>query len=174
MTATQHPSAGPAPALYDSFAQYGSGVTLVSTRDGEEDLFFIAASVLTASVDPFTIAVSMGRTRAGAAAIADGAPWAVSILAADHLGLVRILTGRTAREERRAALAAAGAQRTQEGPMVLPDALVALACTTHAVTPVADQLLVVGEVRRGSAHREAPPLLRWNRGFVTGAPIPAE
>lgn len=51
------------PSLYASFAIYCSGVTLVTVRDDLRDLFFIAASVLTASVNPFTIAVSIGENR---------------------------------------------------------------------------------------------------------------
>ena len=47
-------------SLYDSFSLYGSGVTLITTNDGGIDRFFVAASVLTASVNPFTVAVSVG------------------------------------------------------------------------------------------------------------------
>lgn len=116
--------------LYDAFALYGSGVALVAVRDGDRDCFFVAASVLTASVDPFALAVSVGRDRDGLAAIASGAVWSVSLLGAHHEGLVRQLTAGP-REGRRDALLAAGAARSPEGPLHLPDALVALWCTTR-------------------------------------------
>ncbi|SJM67052.1 flavin reductase family protein [Gulosibacter sp. 10] len=157
------------PTLYESFALYGSGVTLVTARDGDDDRFFIAGSVLTASVDPFTLAVSAGKDRDALPAILDGAPWAVSVLATHHLPLVRRLTARTTREERLEALEAAGAERSSEGPLWLPDALVTFWCTTHSSTPVHDQVLLVGEVHRNSHHSEGLPLLRWNRDFRTAS-----
>src|SRR5690606_37498600 len=104
--------------LYDSFAQYGSGVSLVSTRGGDgDDRFFVAASVLTASVDPFTLAVSVGSRRSALDAMLDGAPWTVSVLRAPHLPLVQELTGPTSPARRRAALTAAGAEHSPEGPL---------------------------------------------------------
>ena len=86
------------PPLYDSFALYGSGVTLVAVRDvpGDQDRFFIAASVLTSSVNPFTIALSVGQDRDALPLITAGAPWAVSVLSVHHLPLVRLLTARPA------------------------------------------------------------------------------
>ncbi|MDA4893727.1 MULTISPECIES: flavin reductase family protein [Microbacterium] len=155
------------PSLYDSFARYGSGITLVATRGDDHDLFFIAASVLTASVNPFTLAVSVGQDRDALPAITAGAPWAVSVLAAHHLPLVRRLTSPGTRAERLDALGEAGAVASAEGPLFLPDALVTLWCTTHSTTPVNDQMLLVGEVTRGSAPEEGVPLLRWNRAFHT-------
>ena len=34
-------------SLYDSFALYASGLTLITVRDGSDDQFFVAGSVLT-------------------------------------------------------------------------------------------------------------------------------
>jgi flavin reductase (DIM6/NTAB) family NADH-FMN oxidoreductase RutF len=155
------------PSLYDSFALYGSGVTLVTVRDGDEDRFFIAASVLTASVSPFTLALSVGRDRDAITPITGGAPWAVSVLAERHLPLVRQLTTGTTRPQRLAALDAAGAETSVEGPLWLPDALVTFWCTAHSSTPVNDQVLLVGNVTRGSSHEGGSPLMRWNRDFRT-------
>ncbi len=153
--------------LYDGFATYGSGVCLITVRDGDDDAFFVAASVLTASVDPFALAVSVGATRPGLAQIADGRPWTVSVLAADHLELVRLLTGRTTREERLAALRAAGVERSADGTLCLPDSLATFSCVTASTTPVNDQVLVVGSVVGGTLGDGRAPLLRWNHGFHT-------
>lgn len=163
------------PSLYDGFALYGSGVTLVTVRDDDVDQFFIAASVLTASVEPFSLAIAVGQHRVGLPAITRGAPWAVSVLAVEHLPLVEQLAGRTTRDERLAALAMAGAEPSPEGPLWLPDALVSLWCRISSVTPVHHQTLIVGDVTRGSIHREGLPLMRWNRQFTTAcdAPSPA-
>ncbi|WP_156743363.1 flavin reductase family protein [Occultella aeris] len=161
------------PSLYDSFALYGSGVTLVSVRDDAGDRFFIAASVLTASVDPFTIALSVGGNRDALPVITGGATWAVSVLGTQHLPLVRALTTRTSPAERLDALAATGAESSPEGPLWLPDALVTLWARAHTVLPVHDQFLLVGEVTRGSVHQHSTPLLRWNRDFRTTTAVPA-
>ncbi|WP_154794481.1 flavin reductase family protein [Occultella kanbiaonis] len=161
------------PSLYDSFALYGSGVTFVSVHDGARDRFFVAASVLTASVDPFTIALSVGGSRDALPVITGGATWAVSVLGTQHLPMVRVLTARTSHAERLDALAATGAQSSPEGPLWLPDALVTLWARSHTVVPVNDQFLLVGEVIRGSVHQESTPLLRWNRDFRTTAAVPA-
>lgn len=155
------------PGLYDSFALYGSGVTLLTVGDGDHDRFVIAASVLTASVEPFTLAVSVRHDRDVVPAMLGGAPWAVAVLTAAHLPLVHQLTGSTTSGQRVRSLRAAGVERSAEGPLWLPDALVTLWCTVHSSVPVHDQLLVTGEVIRGSLRRDAAPLLRWNRGFRT-------
>ena len=162
-------------SLYDSFSLYGSGVTLITTNDGGIDRFFVAASVLTASVNPFTVAVSVGRYREALPAIAGGAPWAISVLSADHVRLVENLTSPMTgdltsdriHERRLEMLAQAGVERSPEGTLWLPDALVTLWCSTRSLTPVNDQFLLVGEVTRGSSHGSGTPLLRWNRSFRT-------
>jgi flavin reductase (DIM6/NTAB) family NADH-FMN oxidoreductase RutF len=154
-------------SLYESFGRYGSSITLVTTRDGDHDRFFIAGSVLTASVDPFTLAVSTGIGRDALPAILDGRPWAVSVLSSRHLSLVQQLTAKTTREDRLAALKSAGAQKSLEGPLWLPDALVTFWCAVSGHTPVNDQVLIVGNVTRGSQHVDGTPLVRWNRGFHT-------
>ncbi|MDR2281292.1 MAG: flavin reductase family protein [Gordonia sp. (in: high G+C Gram-positive bacteria)] len=157
--------------LYDAFAAYGSGVCLVTVRDRGDDAFFVAASVLTASVDPFALAVSVGATRPGLAAIREGGPWTASVLAADHLELVDRLTAKTTREERLAALRAAGAERSPDGTLWIPDALATFSCVTASTTPVNDQVLVVGDVVAGTLGDGRAPLLRWNHGFHTVAEL---
>ncbi len=127
--------------------------------------------MLTASVNPFTLAVSAGRDRDALPAITGGASWTVNVLADRHIPLVRRLTGRTTRDERLEALTTAGAVPSDEGPLWLPDALVTFWCTTRTVTTVHDQALLVGEVTRGSEHQDGAPLLRWNRDFVTTGPL---
>ncbi|GAB10578.1 putative NADPH-flavin oxidoreductase [Gordonia araii NBRC 100433] len=172
MTTTTHTEhrAGPE-QRYDGFARYGSGVSLVAVHDGEEDRFFVAASVLTASVEPFALAVSVGTGRDALPAILDGRPWSLSVLAAHHLSLVRRLTGATGRAARLAALADAGAERSPQGALWLPDALATFWCETASATPVNDQVLVVGDVVGGSAPRDGTPLLRWNHDFHTTADL---
>lgn len=155
------------PSLYDSFALYASGLTLITVRDGSDDQFFVAGSVLTASVEPFTLALSAWKDRFGVPAITRGAPWAVSVLAAGQRHIVHRLTAPGTNAERLDALREAGAVTSPEGPLWLPDALVTLWCGTHSVTPVHDQLVIVGTVERGSPHRDGEPLLRWNRDYRT-------
>lgn len=155
------------PSLYESFALYGSGVTLIAVRDKEQDRFLVAASVLTASVSPFTLAVSIGRDRDALPAIAGGAPWTVAVLGEHHASLVRHLTAGTTRDERLAALIDGGAQPSREGPLWLPDALVTFWCRTQSTAIVNDQVLVVGLVERGSGHGGGRPLMRWHREFVS-------
>ena len=156
--------------LYDSFALHGSSVSLVTVYD-DDHRCFVAGSVLTASVDPFALAVSVGRTRAALPAMLSGRAWALSILAAQHLPLVRALTGSTRPEERRAALTAAGAAESPEGPLVLPDALTTFWCRTSSSTTVHDQELVVGDVLRATTPNDDEPLLRWNHRFHTASAL---
>ena len=155
--------------VYEAFSRYGSGLTLVGVRDGDHDRFFIAASVMTASVDPFALAVSVGSGRDALPPMLAGAPWTLSVLSTGHHGLVEELTRDTSREERLLALGAAGAEPASSGGLWLPDALAAFTCRTGSVTPVNDQTLIVGEVVEASLGASAAPLLRWNRGFGTTA-----
>lgn len=163
-----------APSLYDSFALYCSGVTLVSVRDDDDHRFFVAGSVLTASVEPFAVAVSVAGHRDALPAITAGKPWTVSILATRHLPLVRRLTARTTPAERLMALQAAGVDLPSEGPIWVPDALVTLWCTTLSTTPVHDQILLVGQVQHGTTHQAGAPLVRWNREFGTVIDLPID
>ncbi|MBM9463547.1 flavin reductase [Aeromicrobium sp. YIM 150415] len=161
-------------SLYDGFARYGSGVTLVTVR-GDDDRFFIAAPMLTVSVDPFTVAISVGRHRDALSAIVAGSTWAISLLGAHHLPLARRLSEPGTRDERLNALEAAGADSSPEGPLWLPDALATFWCGTDSTMPVHDQLLVVGNVVRGVVTEGGTPLLRWNRDFgvLGGLPCPS-
>lgn len=157
-----------AETLYDSFSHYGSGVTLVAVRDADIDRFFIAASVLTSSVNPFTLAVSVGRDRDALPAITTGQTWSLGVLAEHHRPLVHQLTAKTMTPTQRLeALALAGAETSPEGPLWLPDTLVTFWCTTLNTTPVHDQVIVVGTVQRASPSSGGLPLLRWDHGFHT-------
>ncbi|GAA4673014.1 flavin reductase [Gordonia humi] len=163
-----------ADSRYDAFSRYGSGVTFVSVRDDDEDGFFVAASVLTASVSPFTLAVSVGERRDALTPMTDGATWSLSILGVQHVELVSRLTGRTSPGERREAVIAAGARRSTEGPLWLPDALASFWCRTVSATPVNDQVLVVGEVLRVGEIGDGAPLMRWGRRFGSVSALPGE
>lgn len=150
--------------IYDGFARYGSGVTLISVRDPDRDLFFVAASVLTASVSPFTLAVSVGNNRAALPAMTAGVTWSLSVLGEHHRSLAQDLTTAT-KSLRLDALKAAGAKRSEMGPLWLPDAIVTLWCRTRTVTPVHDQAIVIGEVLLASQPTRERPLLRWNHDY---------
>lgn len=158
-------------AFYDAFAQYGSGVTLVTVNSGENDYFFIAASVLTASVAPFTLAVSIGQDRDALPAIVSGAIWSVSVLVGSHLPLVKELTAPTTQEKRLVALTSARARRSPSGALWLPDALATYWCTTNRTLEVHNQVLVIGDVIQAVTSRGTQPLMRWNGKFHTMAEI---
>jgi flavin reductase (DIM6/NTAB) family NADH-FMN oxidoreductase RutF len=155
--------------IYQAFARYGSGVCFVVTHDPDsgEDRFLIAASVLTASVNPFHLAVSIGQDRDALAHILSGKPWSVQVLASNHEGLVTTLTGKTTKSERVDAVLGAGATRSADGTLQLPDALASFSLQTAGTLDVADQTLVVGRVDSASTARDRLPLMRWNRRFGT-------
>jgi flavin reductase (DIM6/NTAB) family NADH-FMN oxidoreductase RutF len=155
--------------IYQAFARYGSGVCFVVTHDPDigEDRFLIAASVLTASVNPFHLAVSIGKDRDALEHILSGKPWSVHVLAAIHEGLVTTLTGKTTKSERVDAVLAAGATRSADGTLRLQDAIASFSCETAGTIDVADQTLVVARVATASTGRDRSPLVRWNRRFGT-------
>jgi flavin reductase (DIM6/NTAB) family NADH-FMN oxidoreductase RutF len=155
--------------IYQAFARYGSGVCFVVSHDPEtgEDRFLIAASVLTASVDPFHLGVSIGRDRDALEHILSDRPWSVHVLASNHEGLVTTLTGKTTKSERVDAVLAAGATRSADGTLHLQDALASFSCETAGTIDVADQTLVVARVTAASTGKARPPLMRWNRRFGT-------
>jgi flavin reductase (DIM6/NTAB) family NADH-FMN oxidoreductase RutF len=155
--------------IYQAFARYGSGVCFVVSHDPEtgEDRFLIAASVLTASVNPFHLAVSIGKDRDALEFILSGKPWSVHVLASSHEGLVTTLTGKTTKSERADAVLAAGATRSSDGTLHLQDALASFSCETAGSIDVSDQTLVVARVAAASTGRDRPPLMRWNRRFGT-------
>lgn len=152
-------------SIRDSFARYGSGVTLIAVQADGHHQFFIATSVMTASVQPFTLAASVGQDRTGLRTIVSGATWTVNVLSTRHLPLVQELIGSTSLEERLAALNEAGAETSAEGPLWLPDSLTTFWCELHKTTQVYDQVLLVGQVERVATQELGTPLVRWNREF---------
>jgi flavin reductase (DIM6/NTAB) family NADH-FMN oxidoreductase RutF len=155
--------------IYQAFARYGSGVCFVATYDPDsgDDRFLIAASVLTASVNPFHLAVSIGKDRDALAHILSGKQWSVHVLASGHEGLVTTLTGETTKSERLDAVLAAGASRSADGTLHLEDTLASFSCQTAGTIDIADQTLVVGRVDSATTGRDRLPLMRWNRRFGT-------
>ena len=151
--------------MYDSFARYGSGVTLIAAQADGDHKFFIATSVMTASVQPFTLGVSVGQDRQGLRTIVSGAPWTVNVLSTKHLPMVQELIGSTSLEQRLAALNQAGAETSAEGPLWLPDSLTTFWCELHKTAQVYDQVLLVGKVERVETQDLETPLVRWNRDF---------
>lgn len=158
-------------ALYDAFARYTSGMTLVTVRDGDHDRFFVAGSVLTASVDPFALTVSVGNDRDALPAMGVGGKWTLSVLGVQHRELVEALIGDTTREERFLALAEAGAEASPSGSLWLPDVSAAFWCRTTSLTPVNNQTLVTGDVTGSQLGEQSLPLIRWNHGFKTTAEV---
>lgn len=158
--------------LYEAFSRYPSGVALVATTDGRTDSFFVAASILTASVDPFALTVSMASDRGALAPISSGAPWTVSLLGEHHVRLTEALTEPAPDVARTKALERFGAERSAEGPLWLPDAIAAYWLDTHSLHEVGDQMLVTGVVSRAVASREGRPLVRWSRGYHSTVPLP--
>lgn len=89
-TATETTPAGETPSLVDQnlfrdvIGRFASGVTVISTRNGDLDLGTTASAVSSLSMDPPMLLICMNRTSETGQAIAESGRFAVNILGEDQ------------------------------------------------------------------------------------------
>jgi len=125
-------------------SQFATGVTIVTTRAGEEIHGLTANSFCSVSLEPPLVLVCVDQQAQSHDLIAAGRNFAVNILAASQEALAR----RFATNHLPAAERFAGIQFHPEatGAPILQDALGWLDCTLFARYPGGDHTIFVGEV----------------------------
>ena len=77
----------------ETVANFPSGVTVVTTRDGGEDFGLTVSAFTSLSLDPPMVLVSIDRKSKSHQHLVEGAPIGISVLAAGHTDVAARRTG---------------------------------------------------------------------------------
>ena len=144
-------------ALREAASRWASGVAVVAVRDGDGFEAITVTSFITASLDPPTVVVSIGRQAAIVPLLDSAGRWSLSVLASDQRRAASMIADR---------VLGVRSLFTPDPDPVLREALHSLVCATEAVHPAGDHRLYVARVERIVPGRDTAPLLYHGRGFA--------
>lgn len=147
-----------------TMARWATGVSVVTTRDGETDAGLTVNAFLSVSLFPPSILVSLQDDVDTLPHLERSRAFAVNLLAADQQPLSERFARAIPSAEKFRDLPF---HRGATGAALLDGALGALECRVLAITPAFDHRLVLGEVVELEAGRDAPPLLFYRSGYAT-------
>jgi flavin reductase (DIM6/NTAB) family NADH-FMN oxidoreductase RutF len=142
--------------LRDAMGRFATGVTIVSTVEAGKVHGMTANGVLSVSLSPPLVLVSLGRCRMAEMLPRTGR-YAISVLAAGQRELAAHFAGQTAGE-------ATVAFEWEDGLPFIAGALAHVGCSVEDLHPAGDHVLWVGRVAH-IAHREGDPLLFYAGRF---------
>lgn len=144
--------------------RFATGVTVMTTRNGPTPHGMTANAVMSVSLDPLLVLVSVERRTVMAEQVIEAGAFALSFLAADQ----RSLSDRFADPERPLGNAQFEGVATFEGTTgvpILARGLGWVECRVWAVHDGGDHLLVVGEVVALAEGADAQPLVFYRGGY---------
>ncbi|GAA3044122.1 flavin reductase family protein [Kitasatospora albolonga] len=152
-------TATPADLLRSTLRQYASGVTVITATGPAGPAGFTATSFTSVSLDPALVSFYVSATASSAPAVRAAEAFTVHVLRHGQ----RELATRFARSgiDR---FAGTGWHTGPHGTPLLPGAAARLTARTVQITPVADHLLVVGEVVTADTDGGAP-LVHHDGGY---------
>lgn len=159
-----------------ALGRFATGVSVVTTVDGPDDVAMTATALVSVALDPPLVLLSVGEGSRMFDALAERDYWAASILNEDqaHVSSRFAIRGRVNDRLLFADLATHRGKIT--GAFVLDDALAAIECRTLNRVDVADHTLMIAEVL--SVELPAPdrrPLLHYGGQYraIRGRAEPA-
>lgn len=139
--------------LRDALGRFATGVTIVTTRWGDQDVGLTANSFSSVSLDPPMVLWSLAKTASSMPAFAEAAHFAVHVLAADQQNLSQRFATRGI--DRFAGLEV---ERGEGGTPLLAGGAARFLCRTSFRYDGGDHVIFVGEVVRFE-QQPRPPLL---------------
>jgi flavin reductase (DIM6/NTAB) family NADH-FMN oxidoreductase RutF len=144
------------PATYrDALSVWASGVTVVAFRDRDRVVATTVSAFMSLSLNPPLVLVALGRNATVLPFLQPGAPFAISVLAAPQRRLATIFAD---------PFPVGPDPFPPEGDPVLPDALLALACTVTEARHAGDHVTITAAVRE-AIRNDAAPLIRFRRRY---------
>jgi flavin reductase (DIM6/NTAB) family NADH-FMN oxidoreductase RutF len=151
-----------------------TGVTVLTTRTGERDEVMTANAVLSVSLEPVLLAVSIKAPSRWLSAVTEHHAFAVNVLAEQH----ELLSRWAASPDRHAAvdpLSGWGALPSQlTGCAHVADATAVFDCEVDAVHGAGDHALVIGRVVGVRSSDDGRPLVFHASGYTTVAEAAAD
>ncbi|GAA2722187.1 flavin reductase family protein [Actinocorallia aurantiaca] len=148
-----------------ALASFATGVTVVTVKEGRDDIGSTVTAFTSVSLDPPMVLISVLAASYMCEVLHRSPRWAVTVLSAGQ----RALAGRFAAEGRPSARLLLGGQDSHRGPrseaLIIEGGLAAVECETRLRIPAGDHVLVVAEVLGVDYLEKAEPLIRVNRRY---------
>jgi flavin reductase (DIM6/NTAB) family NADH-FMN oxidoreductase RutF len=149
-----------------AMGQFATGVTVVTTLDGDRPQGITVNAFTSVSLDPPVVMIALGRKRSIVPAVDASRRYAVNILAEDQQWLSDCFAGANVNPSREAFCGAAWRPGSSGLPLIA-GAVATLECTVADRFEVGDHYLYVGSVDTCSIDEpEAPPLLYHRRHYL--------
>jgi flavin reductase (DIM6/NTAB) family NADH-FMN oxidoreductase RutF len=146
--------------LREAMSHFATGVTVVSTRDGEgEPLGTTASAVASVSLDPPLVLVCLAHTSLTLQALLERDAFALNVLGADQSELALAFAQPGPCE----AWGNVPPAVAHTGAPLLDGALAVLDCAVHEVLPGGDHAIVLGRVVATEVAGAGEPLLAFRR-----------
>lgn len=144
--------------LRQALGNFPTGVTVVTSGQGEKRHGMTASSFNSVSLDPPLVLFSAGNDSSTLAALQENGTFAINVLAADQ-SEVCYKFARGTQAERFAGLELRESPGT--GSPLLPGVLGHFDCEVHQIVPAGDHSIVIGRVVRLEQSRQGQPLAFW-------------
>jgi flavin reductase (DIM6/NTAB) family NADH-FMN oxidoreductase RutF len=152
-----------ADAFRSVLARWATGVSVVTSRDEEGDAGLTVNALLSVSLRPPSLLVSLTSDADTTPVIERSRRFAANFLAADQRPLSERFARTTPRAEKFRDLPV---RRSPGGLPLLEGTLGAVECRVVTLTPVYDHVLVLGEVTHLEGGREGLPLLFYRSAYA--------
>jgi flavin reductase (DIM6/NTAB) family NADH-FMN oxidoreductase RutF len=162
MTEAPGPAADP-DAFRHLMARWATGVSVVTSRDGEHDSGLTVNALASVSLHPPSVVVSLMTAAETTPVVQRSRRFGVTVLAHDQ----RPLSERFARAVPSAEkFAGISVRRGETGVALFDGGLAWFECAVREELPSADHILFVGEVVHAEAGRDEAPLLFFRAGYA--------
>lgn len=148
-------------AFKNVLSRWATGITVITTADGDNRQGFTANSFATVSIDPPLITMNVAKRLESAAVIRQVGKFAINILRVDQIYWGKVFAGFIETDNRFEGI---DVTLSNGGCPLLPDTLGWLDCEVYHMLDVGENLLFVGQVMdAGWIEEDADPLLYYHR-----------
>ena len=162
------PKAG-APPTKDHFrrvmGQFATGVTVVTTRLGDEVHGLTANAICSVSLEPLLVLVCVDHSADSHHLLEKSGIFAVNILSHKQEDLSRLFAAPT--EEKAGRLASIGYRTAVTGAPIIEGCLAYLDCRIVAAYPGGDHTIFIGQVKGAEISGDGSPLLFFHGRYTT-------
>jgi len=145
--------------------QFATGVTVVTTRLGDEVHGLTANAICSVSLEPLLVLVCVDHSADTHPLLEKSGVFAVNILSAEQEHLSRLFAGPT--EEKAGRLEAMGYRTAVTGAPIIEGCLAYLDCRIVAAYPGGDHTIFIGRVEQAEISEDSAPLVFFHGGYTT-------
>ncbi|HYO88642.1 MAG TPA: flavin reductase family protein [Candidatus Limnocylindrales bacterium] len=153
--------------MRDTLRLWASGVSVVTTADGDRVAGMTVSAFNSLSIEPPLILVCLHKSATTAQLLQTTRHFAVSVLAAGQDDISDLFAGRVPLDRKEERFIGLPTHTALTGSPILSNSLAWLDCRVHEQHDGVTHWIVVGEVLATSANPARGPLLYYNRGYHT-------